>query len=61
MVLAFVPWRGVAEMAESSYRFVRRFVSAVRGAERFGWFFHMELLGGLFVRAGSGLFAAGRA
>lgn len=22
---------------------------AVRGAGRFGWFFHMELLGGLFV------------
>ena len=26
-------------------------VPAVRGAGRFSWFFHMELLGGLFVRS----------
>lgn len=47
-----VPWRGVAWVGGGvlPFRLAARF-SAVRGAGRFGWFFYMELLGGLFVRS----------
>ena len=40
-------WRGAFP-----FRLAARF-SAVCGAGRFGWFFHMELLGGLFVGTGA--------
>ena len=43
--VALLGWRGVLP-----FRLASRSLS-VRWAGRFGWFFHMELLGGLFVRS----------
>ena len=49
VVWGFVPWRGVAWVGGASCRFCLASRSlSVRGEGRFGWFFHMELSGGLF-------------
>ena len=49
MAWVLIPWRGVALVGGVvlSFRLAVRFLS-VRGAGSFSWFFHMELLGGLF-------------
>ena len=47
-------WRGVLPL------FVWRLVSTVCGAGRFGWFFHVEIIGGLFVGRGGFVASGGK-
>ena len=59
------PWRGVAEMAGCPVVPLGGSFSTVCGTGRFGWFFHVEIIGRVCSLdgrgGGDGLFAAGRA